>query len=370
MHTLPNEKKKIQVVPEAIVCHIDESPLFDAMNPSSADLLRQRIEEHYPNFEFISHGLDDIFCPPFSTDTKALRSFAGVENGDYEHWVQCASKETASDRKRSLQALFSSIKKTTAKEDLLWHIKMDMLLTVARREGCTYIFFGDSATRQAIKMISWTAKGRGYSLPLDISVDNELTFDVGIMRPMKDMLSKEIGLYNYFSGIHRLLLPPYNFGTMMPAKSSIDRLTEGFINRLEREFPSTVSTVCRTTLKLTPSKDMDYQRSCALCLMPYPTGIADWRKHITVTEVPRSKKEEKKNEGCGSGSCCSSSEEGCHDPKMDVNLSICYSCQVDLKDYQPETLQHLPSRVAERVVNQNRERRLLNEIKDFLIDDE
>ncbi|KAG1158112.1 hypothetical protein G6F36_014192 [Rhizopus arrhizus] len=83
MHTLPNEKKKIQVVPEAIVCHIDESPLFDAMNPSSADLLRQRIEEHYPNFEFISHGLDDIFCPPFSTDTKALRSFAGVENGDY-----------------------------------------------------------------------------------------------------------------------------------------------------------------------------------------------------------------------------------------------------------------------------------------------
>ncbi len=184
-----------------------------------------------------------------------------------EHWVQCASTETPSDRKRSLQALFGSIQKTTAKEDLLWHIKMDMLLTVARREGCTYIFFGDSATRQAIKMISWTAKGRGYSLPLDISVDNELTFDVGIMRPMKDMLSKEIGLYNYFSGIHRLLLPPYHLGAVMPAKSSIDRLTEGFINRLERDFPSTVSTVCRTTLKLTPSKDMDYQRSCALCLM-------------------------------------------------------------------------------------------------------
>lgn len=28
MHTLPNEKKKIQVVPEAIVCHVDESPLW------------------------------------------------------------------------------------------------------------------------------------------------------------------------------------------------------------------------------------------------------------------------------------------------------------------------------------------------------
>jgi hypothetical protein len=31
MHTLPNEKKKIQVVPEAIVCHIDESPLWGDM---------------------------------------------------------------------------------------------------------------------------------------------------------------------------------------------------------------------------------------------------------------------------------------------------------------------------------------------------
>jgi hypothetical protein len=43
---------------------------------------------------------------------------------------------------------------------------------------------------------------------------------------------------------------------------------------------------------------------------------------------------------------------------------------VDLKDYRPETLQYLPPRVAERVVDQNRDRRLLNEIKDFLIDDE
>lgn len=31
MHTLPNEKKKIQVVPEAVICHIDESSLFDSM---------------------------------------------------------------------------------------------------------------------------------------------------------------------------------------------------------------------------------------------------------------------------------------------------------------------------------------------------
>lgn len=127
---------------------------------------------------------------------------------------------------------------------------------------------GDSATRQAIKMIAMTSKGRGYTLPLDVGVDNQLSFnDVCIMRPMKDMLSKEIGFYNYFNKIDQYIMPAYNFSTMMPAKSSIERLTEDFIVSIEREFSSTVSTICRTITKLQPSANMDLTKTCAMCLM-------------------------------------------------------------------------------------------------------
>ncbi|RCH85322.1 Cytoplasmic tRNA 2-thiolation protein 2 [Rhizopus azygosporus] len=370
MHTLPNEKKKIQVVPEAVICHIDESSLFDSMS-GSAETLRARMKEHYPNFEFICHPIEDVFSPQFvkNVNFDKYLSSEGTENGDYEHWAKYAYKTSSVNHKEQLQSLFNSIKKSTAKEDLLWHIKMQMLITVAQREGCTYIFFADSATRQAIKMISWTAKGRGYSLPLDISVDNEQTFGVGIMRPMKDMLSKEVGLYNYFSGIDKLVIPPYNFGTMMPAKSSIDRLTEDFINGLERDFPSTVSTVCRTVGKLTPSKDMDYKQTCAMCLMPRQTGIGEWRKHITVTEVPGADTKPSNDGCCGNNQSCSTTN-GCKDNKVDINQHLCYSCQVNFKDYNATTIQLLPPYVVENTQEQSRNERLLNEIKDFLINDD
>ncbi|KAI9268722.1 hypothetical protein BY458DRAFT_533839 [Sporodiniella umbellata] len=263
MHTLPSEKKKIQVVPEAIICHIDESSLFETTQ-NNASILRERMEKNYPNLPYFCYSLNEIFSPQFKKNERfhqVLKSTDGIENSEYEHFVEVLSD---TEKEISLKKLFESIKKTSAKEALLWHIKMEMLMQIAEKEGCTYIFFGDSATRQAIKMISWTAKGRGYSLPLDISVDTELR-GIGIMRPMKDMLSKEIGLYNYFSDL--LVIPPYNYSTMMPTKSSIDRLTEGFINSLERDFPSTVSTVCRTTLKLTPAKNMDMSKTCAVCSM-------------------------------------------------------------------------------------------------------
>lgn len=145
---------------------------------------------------------------------------------------------------------------------------MEMLVTVARREGCSFIFMGDSATRQAIKMISMTSNGRGYTLPLDVGVENDISFkDTCVMRPMKDMLSKEIGFYNHFTKINKYIVPAYNFSTMMPAKSSIERLTEDFIVSIEQEFPSTVSTICRTIIKLQPSENMNLSKTCAMCLM-------------------------------------------------------------------------------------------------------
>lgn len=86
----------------------------------------------------------------------------------------------------------------------------------------------DSSTRQAIKMISMTSKGRGYSIPLDIGVENDTSFpDLAILRPMKDILSKEIGLYNRFCNLEKYVLAPTNWATKAPPKNSIERLTEG-----------------------------------------------------------------------------------------------------------------------------------------------
>lgn len=40
-----------------------------------------------------------------------------------------------------------------------------------------------------------------------------------------------------------------------------------FITGLDRDFPSTVSTVSRTASKLTVHSEMDVNNKCAICLM-------------------------------------------------------------------------------------------------------
>ena len=52
-----------------------------------------------------------------------------------------------------------------------------------------------------------------------------IQLDTKIMRPMKDMLSKEIGLYNQFLHLDSVFIP--SLTTMLPPKASIERLTEG-----------------------------------------------------------------------------------------------------------------------------------------------
>ncbi|KAI9491663.1 hypothetical protein BDB00DRAFT_766680 [Zychaea mexicana] len=272
MHAEPHEKKKIQVLDSALICHIDESALFEEQSESSHKLADMATKE-FPKMAFMSRPMQDVFSDDFAKNAdfkKVFKAIAG--SSDYDYLVQINDQEAmpSSDAERAvkLRELFDGITKNTAKEDLYWHMKMTMLVTLAKKEGCSYIFMADSSTQQAIKMISMTSKGRGYSIPFDIGVENDMTFpDLAILRPMKDMLSKEIGLYNRFMGLEEYVIPPTDFNTGKPAKSSIERLTEEFITTLDRDFPSTVSTISRTASKLTPLNDMDMSKKCAICSM-------------------------------------------------------------------------------------------------------
>lgn len=112
---------------------------------------------------------------------------------------------------------------------------------------------------------------------------------------------------------------------------------------------------------------------------PLESGIAEWRRHITVTDV-EGVGSVKKEDGCCSTTsaegCCGGNTGGCsssaEDKKtqVDMNQFMCYNCQVDLKDYNETTIESLPPYVVESVVDQSRDNRLLDQIKDFLIDDD
>ena len=54
---------------------------------------------------------------------------------------------------------------------------------------------------------------------------------------------------------------------------------------------------------------------------------------------------------------------------VDVNQSLCYSCQVDLKDYKADTIEKLPPYITQTIVQEKKQDHLREQIKDFILDD-
>lgn len=148
----------------------------------------------------------------------------------------------------ALSRLFDSVKTLTAKEELLQTLRTHLILHVARTHGCSKVMTGDSCTRLAIKLMTSLALGRGAFLAWDTGFSDERHGDVVVVRPMRDHTLKEVAFYNRLFAVPSVFTPAID--TKAPEKASIHRLMEAFLLRLQAQFPSTISTVYRTSEKL------------------------------------------------------------------------------------------------------------------------
>jgi tRNA(Ile)-lysidine synthase TilS/MesJ len=146
-----------------VVVHIDQSSLFASSTVTSI----RECCSMYP-FEFVSVPLETVF------------------NGD---------------KGKLIKWFKNSTRDVTAQRDALEHLRMRLLSQVARQHGCDMVFVGDTATRTAERAMTDIACGRGFvvaheSGPQNIGLDN-----VVVWKPLRDCLSKEIALFNYFLGL-------------------------------------------------------------------------------------------------------------------------------------------------------------------------
>lgn len=168
-----------------------------------------------------------------------------------------------------LATLLSSLPSATARADTLDILLRKSATHFATSNGCEAVLFGSSTTTLAAQTLSSTAKGRGYSLPWLVS-DGESPFAVPCYYPMRELLSKEVASYIKF------LDPPMDelvvFDTSKAAVSAknttIDELMRGYFEGVERDFPSIVANVVRTTGKLEPTPLSEVEQQCELCEMP------------------------------------------------------------------------------------------------------
>uniref|UniRef100_A0A8C3WK16 Cytoplasmic tRNA 2-thiolation protein 2 n=1 Tax=Catagonus wagneri TaxID=51154 RepID=A0A8C3WK16_9CETA len=241
----------------------------------------------------------------------------------------------------ALCRLFGSVKTLTAKEELLQTLRTHLILHVARTHGYSKVMTGDTCTRLAIKLMTSLALGRGAFLAWDTGFADERHGDVVVVRPMREHTLKEVAFYNRLCAVPSVFTPAVD--TKAPEKASIHRLMEAFLLRLQAQFPSTVSTVYRTSEKLLKAPRDGFAAGppgprCLLCMCVLDVDSADsatafgaqTTSHGSPTQPPVPEA------GAARGPCCCAWMGRPHSHREDARARVieqlCYGCRVNLKD--------------------------------------
>ncbi|XP_038068458.1 cytoplasmic tRNA 2-thiolation protein 2-like isoform X2 [Patiria miniata] len=285
--------------------------------------------------------------------------------------------------------LLASAKSLTAKQDLVSNLRNRLLVHKARQLGYHKVAVGDSGTRLSSGILANLAKGRGASIPVAMAFADDRWSDVTILRPMREFTTKEIVMYNALFNVDSLFQP--TLATMAGDYASIDTLTETFINELQTNFPSTVSTVFRTGEKMCTagSDDPDAVRRCSMCKSALDTSVGissalsatRFSLHISRKEgsstnensCKATKPDDATCTDSSSEQCCGQGDGSCHSNQMksvsaeSLSKTLCYGCQVTVRDMD---LNLLPSYIVEESAKIERRSRMRDEIKDFLLCEE
>ncbi|XP_063801591.1 cytoplasmic tRNA 2-thiolation protein 2 isoform X2 [Pseudophryne corroboree] len=279
----------------------------------------------------------------------------------------------------ALMEIFTSARTQTAKQELLQSLRNHLILHVARTGGYSKVMTGESCTRLADRLLANISLGRGAFLPLDTGFSDHRYGDVVIVRPMRDYSLKEISFYNRFFKVPSVFIPTMD--TKAPENSSIQRLSESFITKLQADFPSTVSTVYRTSEKLNVSRtemkrEISQQERCLLCMCNIDTHVGT-ASAFYATQVSQHLSQKRPTNGTEPGTQCCNKEQCCErsashptsapDTQDFVRL-LCYSCRVTLRDLP--SVSSLPPYILQEAEHRSHRLEMRKEIQEFLIDED
>jgi cytoplasmic tRNA 2-thiolation protein 2 len=231
-------------------------------NLQTGELL-DKVRQQYPDHEYVSLPLHDVF--------RVVPNDASVRN-----LVPQTHHKGDSSSQEQFTYLINSLTSATARADVLSTLRTRLIVEHAKLTGCESILWGDSTTRLAQKTLAETAKGRGFSLPWQVS-DGESPFSMNFRYPLRDVLKKE--LVSYISMAEpelAALVHETSTGVTTASISSknttIDDLMKQYFESVEENFPSIVANVVRTTSKLEVRPGATADPRCSLCSMPVPDG--------------------------------------------------------------------------------------------------
>ncbi|XP_046563215.1 cytoplasmic tRNA 2-thiolation protein 2-A-like isoform X1 [Haliotis rubra] len=264
---------------------------------------------------------------------------------------------------------FKNIKSTTAKEDYIKKLRNQLLTAIAHCYSYSKVMLADTSSRLAIRILSDIGQGRGGQVSADTCFADERHGDIMFVRPIREVTSKEVAMYNSLHRVEPIFVPTLT--TQAQRGSSIDHLTECFVTGLQAEFPSTVSNITRTAGKLDSVVRTGTEDFCVLCQSPLDTNVGEASALRAVEFSDMLSKR-----GCDPGSmtsgCCGEGDGSCQSSKVnslqrtDVIKALCYGCRLTAKDMTD--VSQLPSHVIHEATSRINRLRMREDIQDFLLD--
>lgn len=260
-----------------------------------------------------------------------------------------AAEEAATDaalvsRETEFAATVRQFETLTAQQEFVAAVRTNVMRECAERLDCRFAFVADTCPDLAVRLLANIALGRGTSVGDDVAFcDARGNGAVRILRPLRDFSALEVEQYVRLAAVEWCAVGDEDGRTHDDdAFGSIQNLTRAFVDDLQTNFQSTVSTVFRTGSKIAAV-------STAAVGQGKASSTLNQQQEEISQAVPRCKI-------CGSALDCESSEtlmaiefsrqcalketrsaEGSGSAGADVwSTGMCYGCRNVFRDVKDE----------------------------------
>ncbi|KAF9243519.1 hypothetical protein BU15DRAFT_86462 [Melanogaster broomeanus] len=274
-----NHPRNANVWSSCGVCYVEVCNAFPETRDRTEEI--KNAIAPYPKFDFIPLRLEDAFDDAWWSGRSQLALELGKDGLYTEglHLAPCPTLPPAA----ALRLYLGSLPTQTAVSSAIKVLIRLLLLYTSLSRQASHLLLGTSLTTLSISLISCIAQGGGYSIPEELqeewtsgeSTTDEKPDTIRVVRPLRDITMKECAAFAWWNSI-----PVIGRDKQTRASAGIPGLTKDFIVGLEKDYPSTVSTIARTCAKLEPrsvSRD-----TCILCRRPLQEGLEDWKDRISI----------------------------------------------------------------------------------------
>lgn len=281
-----NHPRNASVWPSCIVCYVEVCGAFAGMQDRTEDI--RSVVERYPSFDFVPLRIEDAFDGSWWTKVSRPNTTPQVwlelsKDGLITDGLHVTFDVTSLTPVEAMRSYLSSLPTQTAISSALQNLTRVLILHTAHSRGSSHLLFGSSLTSLSISLLSSISQGGGYAIREELQEEwapvtasgSKLSSVLRVVRPLRDVTAKECAVYVWWNNISVI-----GRDKQRRAILGIAALTKNFVVGLEKDYPSTVSTIARTCEKLEPKDAPSGQ--CRLCKRPMQSAIQEWKGRISI----------------------------------------------------------------------------------------